>query len=35
MLYNYKLDENISKTFIQRIILATDPNKEKKTYHIL
>ena len=34
MNYNYKLDENILKTFIQRNILLTDPNKNK-TYHIL
>ena len=28
--YNYKLDENILKTLIQRNILPTDPNKEIK-----
>ena len=27
MHYNYKLDENISKTLVQRNILHTDPNK--------
>ena len=27
MHYNYKLDENILKTLIQRNILTTDPNK--------
>ena len=30
MHYNYKLDENISKTLIQRNILATDPIKKIK-----
>ena len=35
MHYNYKLDENILKTLIQRNILPTDPNKKKKDYHIL
>ena len=28
--YNYKLNENILKTFIKRIILPTDPNKKIK-----
>ena len=28
MLYNYKLDENILKTLIQRNPLPTDPNKK-------
>ena len=27
MHYNYKLDENISETLIQRNILPTDPKK--------
>ena len=30
MYYNYKLDENIFKTLIQRNILSTDPNKKIK-----
>ena len=30
MHYNYKLDENILKTLIQRNILPTDPNKKNK-----
>ena len=30
--YNYKLDENILEILIQRNILPTDPNKEKKTW---
>ena len=34
MNYNYKLDENISKTLIKRNMLASNPNK-KKTYHVL
>ena len=29
MHYNYKLDENILKTLIQRNIHSTDPNKKK------
>ena len=29
MYYNYKLDENILKTLIQRNILPTDSNKKK------
>ena len=33
--YNYKLDENILKTLIQKNILPTDPNKKNKTNHIL
>ena len=28
MHYNYKLHENILKTFIKRNILSTDPNKK-------
>ena len=28
ILYNYKSDENILKTLIQRNMLATDPNKK-------
>ena len=30
MHYNYKLDENILKTLIQRNILPTDPNEKLK-----
>ena len=30
MHYNYKLDENISKTLIQINIIPTDPNKKIK-----
>ena len=35
MHYNYKLDQNILKTLIQRNILPTDPNKKIKLiiYH--
>ena len=33
MHYNYKLDKNISKTLIKRIIPISDPNKKK--YNIL
>ena len=35
MHYNYKLDENILKTLIQKNILPTDPNEKKKTYLVL
>ena len=35
MHYNYKLDENILKTLIQRNILPTEPNEKNKTYYIL
>ena len=35
MHYNYKLDENIFKTLIQKNILPTDPYKKNKSYHIL
>ena len=32
MHYNYKLDENILKTLIQRNILPTDHNKKNSSY---
>ena len=33
MHYNYKSDEKILKTLIQRNILPTDPNKKKIIYY--